>query len=60
METKLVRKISASYRSLKKKFSFTNKQDETDHKSNKKSNDVTDSTPEIMEAFIFESLLGRN
>ena len=60
METTLVRKISASYRSVKKRFSFTKKQDETDQKSNKKSYDVSDSTPEIMEAFIFESLLGRN
>ena len=60
METKLVRKISASYKALKKRLSFTDKQEKNDQKSNQKNFDVNDSTSEIMEAFIFESLLGRN
>ena len=60
METKFVRKISASYKALKKRLSFTDKQEKTDQKSNQKNYDVSDTTSEIMEAFIFESLLGRN
>ena len=60
METKFVRKISASYKALKKRLSFTDKQEKNDQKSNQKNYDVSDTTSEIMEAFIFESLLGRN
>ena len=60
METKFVRKISASYKALKKRLSFTDKQEKTEEKSNQKNCGVNDSTSEIMEAFIFETLLGRN